>query len=626
MWGKGVAQDKAPEDRSGRDRMAVQGGAAADLPAGPCGGAGLAALILEHLNDGIALLDMRGRVIWINPALQAMLGWSLEDLRGRNLAGLICPPEARPDAATLAAFRYDPGTSLFDIARVTQHMRRDGSRFWNQQAHTLINLGPRDDQKMVVVTCRDISEQVNTQGTLEQIRDDLEHAATHDDLTGLANRKKLSLYLRSDPVRVHLRNGQLGVLQLDLDKFKDINDSLGHGAGDATLIHVAKALSATARPGDLACRTGGDEFLLICLHIPDAKALTNRAHQLLGRATRSLKWRDQTITPGISIGASMPDGRITTGEALIQQADQALYCAKNNGRGRVVVYTAPLGEKFRARQQLSRDLQGAVAQGQFTVHLQPILNLGTDRIVGCEALLRWQHPTRGLLPPSEFLAAARQDQVLAEVDYLSMTAALDALVRLRGAGFHDMHLSLNVSNSVLADINYPALLNWALQSRGLPPDAICVEILESTIMDQGDLDVLSAVARLRRIGVRLALDDFGTGYAGLAHLSTFDIDMIKLDHSMINRLEGDPRTRIITRSIIQLCALLGLEVVAEGVETQGQLDLLRHAKCPLVQGYGLAHPMPVEGFIDWLRSNTPLATPVTMTPPQDEEAGQAHDG
>ena len=617
MWGTSVAQDKAPKDRGAQQRGARGSGAICALPATAHAEVGLPGLILDHLTDGIALLDIWGRVIWINPALQTMLGWSLDEMRGLNPAELIFPPETRPDPAAVAAFRYDLTTSLFDGYRVTQHMRRDGSRFWNQQTHVLINLGPDDAQKLIAVTCRDISDQVRTQAALEQLKDDLDHAAYHDDLTGLANRKKLSRYLRSGAVAAHLRAGQVGVLQMDLDKFKDINDSLGHAAGDATLIHVAKALTAVSNPGDLACRTGGDEFLLICPRINGPKALRDRAHHVLDQATRSLTWRDQSITPGLSIGTSMAVVRSASGEALIQHADQALYCAKNSGRGQVVMYTEQIGQRFKARQDLSRELRGAVEQGQFTVHLQPILNLVTDRIIGCEALLRWQHPTRGLLPPSTFLAAARQDQILADVDYLSMTAALDALVRLRGAGFHDMRLSLNVSSSVLADTNYPSLLDWALQSRGLPPDAICIEILEATIMDGADLDVLSAVARLRRIGVRVALDDFGTGYAGLTHLATFDIDTIKLDHSMINRLESDPRTRVITRSIIHLCALLGMDVVAEGVETQGQLDILRHAKCPLIQGYGLAHPMPVDDLIRWLRANTPLQTPVTMTAPDD---------
>ncbi len=197
------------------------------------------------------------------------------------------------------------------------------------------------------------------------------------------------------------------------------------------------------------------------------------------------------------------------------------------------------------------------------MHLQPQLSLSQNRIVGCEALLRWNHPERGLLLPGDFLCPAERNGVLAEIDYISMNRALDALVHLRDAGFGDLRMAINVSSSILADVNYPGLLDWALQSRGLAPDDICVEILETTIFERAGLDVTTAINRLKRLGVRVALDDFGTGYAGLAHMAAFDIDAIKLDRSMISQLETDPRNRAVVRSIIRLSALLGMQVVAE---------------------------------------------------------------
>ena len=581
-------------------------------PAGPresCGtpaalGAVLPGLILDHARDGIALLDIRGRVLWMNPALEQMLGWPLDLMRGRNPAELINLPEDRPTPDQLARFRYSPGSSLFDNFRVTRHMRRDGSRFWNQQSHALIDTGPTESQKMVVVTCRDITEQMRIQTALVQVKDDLEHAAYHDDLTGLGNRKKLSRYLASAAARDGLQTGRTGVLQLDLDEFKQINDTLGHAAGDSVLRHVAQALAGCTGPGDLVCRTGGDEFLLVCLDIPDTAALMRRAEAIICAAGSPLTWKGQTLVPGISVGASMcaaapPAGSMPSdqcgGEVLIRQADQALYAAKEGGRGRAVLYTDRLGARYRAERQLSRDLVRAVEEREFTVHLQPILHLALGRITGCEALLRWRHPTRGLLPPTDFMQAAEQAQLLSQIDYLAMDAALDALAALHAQGFADLCLSLNVSSTILEDADYPGLLDWGLQSRGLPAARICVEIRETTIMARGALDAAAAaITRLRRMGVRVALDDFGTGYAGLAHMSSTQLDAIKLDRSLIRRLEHDARARVITRSVIHLCALLGMQVVAEGVETQGQLEILRRAKCPLIQGYGIARPMPLD--------------------------------
>ncbi len=584
------------------------------------GGTTLPGMILDHARDGIALLDIRGRMLWMNPALEDMLGWSLDLIRGRNPAEIINLPRDRPSASDLARFRYLPDSSLFKTYRVTRHMRRDGSKFWNQQSHALIDMGPDDAQKMVVVTCRDISEQVRVQTALVQLKDDLEHAAFHDDLTGLGNRKKLSRYLASAPVRDSVAAGRIGVLQLDLDKFKQINDTLGHAAGDSVLRHVARALSACTRSGDLICRTGGDEFLLICLGIPDTATLMRRAAEILSAAAAPLSWQGHTLEAGISIGASMcgassslsqtPAGQCG-GEALIKQADQALYAAKEEGRGRAVLYTDDLGARYRAERQLARDLVRAIEQGQFTVHLQPILHLARGCITGCEALLRWNHPVRGLLGPADFMEAARQEQLLSQIDYLAMDAALDALADLRQQGFSDLTLSLNVSGSILEDTDYPGLLDWALQSRDLPPASVCVEVQETTITAEGGHHA-AAITRLRRLGVRVALDDFGVGYAGLAHLSSTQLDAIKLDRSMMCRLEHDPRTRVVTRAVIHMCALLGMQVIAEGVETQAQLDILRGCKCPMIQGYGIARPMDAGQIADWLRANRTLPCPVTL--------------
>ncbi len=572
----------------------------------------LPGLILNHVRDGIVLLDINGRVKWMNPACERMLGWSLAEIKGCNPQDMILPLENRASREMIDSFRYDLSSSLFDQYRITQHVRRDGSRFWNQQSHSLINLGPDDSQKMVVVTCRDVSDQVTTQAALQRVKDDLEHAAYHDDLTGLGNRKKLSQYMRSRKVMAQITAGQIGVLQLDLDKFKEINDTLGHGAGDAVLCHVADGLHQQVGAGDLICRTGGDEFLLICIDIGTRDALMTRAEQVMRAVGRPLIWKDQTVQVGISIGASMPAADTASGEALIQRADQALYSAKEAGRGQVVFYTEQLGQRYRARQQLSRDLKEAVERDQFTIFLQPMLELAGNRITGCEALLRWEHPRRGLLTPAKFLAAAKANQMLPDIDYLSMNRSLDALAQMHEAGYSDLTLSINVSCTILSDVNYPGLLDWALQSRGLPHSSICVEILETSLLGSGNIEVTTAVERLRRIGVRVALDDFGTGYAGLSHISAIEIDAIKLDHSMIRRLESAPRNRVVARSIIRLCALLGMDVVAEGVETQGQLDILRRAKCPFIQGYGLARPMPVIDMIDWLRANTPLPEPLTL--------------
>ncbi len=560
--------------------------------------------IVAGAQDGIVVQDMAARIEWANPACERLYGWPLDQMRGRKPQEFILPPEARPPEAEIAGFRYDPGSALFGHYQLSRHMRRDGTTFWNQQSFALLDLGAGGQK--VVITCRDVTDQVSTEQALRQVQVDLRHAAHHDDLTGLANRKKLAEYLASSPVRAAMARGALGVLVIDIDKFKEINDSLGHRAGDRTLAHVAALLARLAGPRDLACRTGGDEFLLVCDAPGGEEGLKARAEAVLRALDRPLLWRDHSIPIGASIGACLATGPATTGEEMIQHADTALYAAKARGRGRVMHYTADLGQAQRARQTLARDLREAVACDQFEIHLQPQLCLTSGRIRGCEALIRWRHPRRGLLAPAAFLEAADGLGLLAEIDYLSMTMALDALRSLIEAGFGHLTMSINVSAAILADINYPGLLDWALQSRGLRPDQICVEVLETTILDGSGADMVSAVARLKRLGVRVALDDFGTGYAGLAHMASFEVDAIKLDRSMIARLDHDPRNRVIVRAIIRLCRLLDMSVVAEGVETADQLAILRRAHCPVIQGFGLARPMPLDVLIDWLGANDPL--------------------
>ncbi len=586
-------------------------------PSSPCGdGPGAFCLpLLMRGRDAIILQDMDGRVLWMNPAAEAMFGWALPEVLGTR-ALLHVLPRDTSQTDTALAFRYDPDSSIFSRYVLARHRRRDATFFWNQQGFTLIapssrcTVCARDmpdvpdmDANVVAITCRDVTAQVEMEHALRATKAELQHAAHHDDLTGLANRKRLTAFLASDIGRRALARQELGVLQLDLDKFKEINDTLGHHAGDATLRHVARALRTASQPHDLACRTGGDEFLLLCLRVTSPRALHQRAQRILDAVTRPLHWRDQAIRIGCSIGTSLTAPDMACGETLILQADQALYAAKEQGRARIVAYTPRIGRRQTARNQLARDIRTALAEAQFEIHLQPQLHLQRGRITGCEALLRWNHPRLGQLTATQFLDVARRGGVLADLDDRSLNLSLDALGRLRAAGFADLTLALNVSAEVLTESDYPALLDWALQSRGLSAKAVCIEITETAILDRQGDTVSDAVDRLKRLGAKVALDDFGTGYAGLAHMSAIDVDAIKLDRSIIARLSDDRRARDIVVAVIALCRQLGTRVVAEGVETPEQAEILRAAKCPLIQGYGVARPMPVHDMIGWLHGH-----------------------
>ncbi|WP_306127996.1 bifunctional diguanylate cyclase/phosphodiesterase [Roseovarius sp. MMSF_3350] len=568
---------------------------AADLPYCP--------QFLNRIRDAVIIQDIEGRLEWMNPAAEAMFRVTLDAVRGIKVMGHVLPDGARVDPAKIAAFRYDIDSGIFRRDHLARHKRVGGETFWNLHSFTLLTT-PTGHK--VAVTCRDVTETVETEQDLRRGQARLQHAAHHDTLTGLANRKRLSQYMGSDILRRALADRRVGVLHLDLDKFKEINDTLGHAAGDAALLHVADLLRRFCGPQDLACRIGGDEFVLVCLGMTTEDALLTRAELLLGAAHDPLNWNDQAIRVGLSIGACLAQDGAESGETLIHHADQALYEAKTRGRGRVMLYTPALGHVQIAQNRLARELRLATAERQLTVHLQPQLDLARGRITGCETLLRWNHPRLGLLPPGAFFETARRTGVLADLDYQSMHLSLDALTRVHAAGFDDLTIALNVSAEALTDVNYPGLLDWALQSRGLTPSQICVEITETTILQGGGRTIATAVERLKRMGTRVALDDFGTGYAGLAHISEIEVDEIKLDRSLTANIATDPRNRAIVRSIIELCRKLGTHVTAEGVETAEQLRLLRVARCPAIQGFVLAHPQPCDDMIAWLSANLPL--------------------
>lgn len=428
---------------------------------------------------------------------------------------------------------------------------------------------------------------------------DPQRAAHQDDLTELANRRGLAAYMRSPIVRADMARCALAVMVIDIDNLKEVNARFGHGAGDAVICHVADRLRAQCGPGDLAGRTGGDEFNLIC-RVPDGEALHHRAEAVRAALHSPFHWQGHPIDAGVCIGICLAQGAIDDGEDLIQRAEIALGVSKTRGRGHVAYYTEDMGRAQRLRQELAQDLEEAVRTDQFEVYLQPQLRVTDDTICGCEALIRWRHPRRDVLCPGAFMETAQSMGLMGDIDHLSMIKALDALRALHAAGFDHLTMSINVSVAVLADPSYPDLLYREMRLRGLRPETVCVELLETTILDGSGPDVETAILRLKSLGMRIALDDFGTGYAGIAHMASLEVDAIKLDRSMIARLDHDPRNRVIVRGIIRLCRQLQMDVVAEGVETAAQLAMLRRAGCPVIQGFGLARPMPLAAMLDWL--------------------------
>jgi len=429
---------------------------------------------------------------------------------------------------------------------------------------------------------------------IEELRARLEiakHAARHDDLTGVLNRagfvEELTARLARD------RQPQT-VLMMDLDRFKAVNDTLGHDAGDQLLVLVARRMREAVRTSDVAARLGGDEFaiLLPVTDLPSAEAIAQR---LLESIQSPYSIGEQTVRIGVSIGiASFPsDG--DTAEELLRNADTALYKAKAAGRDTWRAYASEDGQRQHARMALELDFRTAVATAQFTLAYQAICDSVSGAPVAFEALARWNHPVRGAISPAEFIPIAEQTGLIVPLGrWILETACAEA-----ANWAVPVRIAVNLSPVQFREGGLVPFVRDALARTGLAPDRLDLEVTEGLLLDDAD-DVVKTMNALRGMGIRMALDDFGTSHSNLSYLRGFPFEVVKIDQSFVRALNTDRQARALVEAILAMARALGLEVIGEGVETPEQLALLRHLQCRLVQGYLLGRPAPAEETRDWI--------------------------
>ena len=427
----------------------------------------------------------------------------------------------------------------------------------------------------------------------------LSNQAMYDPLTGLANRSLLLYQLEHEIAMSTRGDTSFGVILMDLNQFKVVNNTLGHEVGDELLREVGRRLQAAVRDEDSVARLGGDEFVIL-LHELEEKDVTRVANKLLATLDQPFHWQNQSIDLGASLGVSLYPSQCADASALIRCADIAMHMAKRSGNG-YTLYAPDQEHTNRSDLSLKSELREAIHSDQLTLFYQPQIDHRSSRVVGLEALVRWNHPQRGFLPPDKFIPVAEEAGLIGPLTQWVLKTALNQIAQLRAEGYQ-LTMAVNLSARNLHDMTLPAAIEALLKESGVAPEHLKLEITESAVMSNPS-DGLAILTLLDRMGVILSIDDFGTGYSSLAYLKRLPVDELKIDKSFVTDMEENENDAVIVRSTIDLAHNLGLKVTAEGVETQAAWDLLEKLHCDCSQGYFMGRPMPIEKLEEWLKTS-----------------------
>ena len=536
--------------------------------------------LVQNSSDLITVVRPDATIEYCSPSVEGILGYTGDELVGTSFGELV----HRDDAAQVARFLADCDNGVATTAACHWRLRRR-DRSYRQIETVGANLVDHPQVRGLVLTSRDVTER-------KALEEQLSHQAYHDALTGLGNLALLRDRLSHALARGKRRKASLGLLFIDLDNFKPVNDSRGHTAGDQVLATVAGRLEECVRGVDTVARLGGDEFAVLLEDLSGEPEAAEVASRIVAELAAPIALPDSQVVIGASIGIAVSDSGRVGAEELMRNADIAMYAAKRAGKGRYAHFDPSMHGAVLERLELEKELGRAVEAGELQMFYQPIVNLRTGAVDTVEALLRWPHPSRGLLLPEAFLPLAEETGLIVPIGHFTCADACRQLgIWHKAGGAASVAVSVNLSARQLADPSLIEMLEAALADAGVDPRYLILEITETTLIQD-----MAATSRrleaLRALGVRLALDDFGTGYSSLSYLQRFRVDMLKVDRSFVAAHREGSDGSTLAGAIISLGHALNLQTVAEGIEDVEELDWVRGLGCEFGQGYHLAEPMP----------------------------------
>ncbi|MCM8855519.1 MAG: EAL domain-containing protein [Candidatus Thiodiazotropha sp.] len=547
------------------------------------------ATVFETTAEGIMVTDADNMIKTVNPAFSRITGYPAEEVIGHS-----------PNMLSSGRHDNEFYEALWDSVLQKKYWtgeiwnrRKDGSVFPEWLSIAAI---PGEDgvAKEYVAVFSDITKHKQDE---EQIR----YQANYDALTGLPNRSLLSDRLVQAIGSAHREKWKLAILFIDLDQFKMVNDTFGHVMGDELLQLVASRIGECVRESDTVARFGGDEFIILLQDVSDMDAVANVATKVIEKITRVFTLYGREIYIGASVGITIFPDDATNADSLLRNADMAMYQAKDRGRNSYQFFTASMQQRTLERQQLELDLRLAIKRGELEIYYQPVMDAYLDRVISVEALLRWNHPHRGIVSPTIFIPLAEDSGLIGPIGEWVIKGACEQLSQWHKSGYPDLKLAVNLSSRQRELGLEASYLKQVLDDNRLSPGALNLEMTEGLLMRDTD-EAITWLSSFKALGVNLSVDDFGTGYSSLSYLKRFPVDVLKIDRSFVADLPSNSDDASLVKTIVAMAGSLNLGLIAEGVETEEQADFLVGIGCYNLQGFYYAKPMTAANMTSWLSS------------------------